>query len=43
MKWEFQVSRCKVLSIEWVNSKALLYRTGNYIQYPMINSNGKEY
>ena len=22
--------------------KVLLYRTGNYIQYPMINHNGKE-
>ena len=23
--------------------KALLYSTGNYIQYPVINHNGKEY
>ena len=23
--------------------KILLYSTGNYIQYPMINHNGKEY
>ena len=36
-------SRCKVLYIEWINNKVLLYRTGNYIQYPMINHNGKEY
>ena len=26
-----------------MNSKVLLYSTGNYIQYPVINSNGKEY
>ena len=41
--WEFGVSRCKVLHIEWINNKALLHSTGNYIQYPEINHNGKEY
>ena len=25
------------------NNKVLLYTTGNYIQYPVINHNGKEY
>ena len=29
--------------IEWINNKVLLYSTGNYIQYPVINHNGKEY
>ena len=29
--------------IEWINNKVLLYITGNYIQYSLINSNGKEY
>ena len=28
--------------IEWIN-KVLLYSTGNYIQHPVINHNGKEY
>ena len=28
---------------EWINNKVLLYSTGNYIQYPVINHNGKEY
>ena len=28
--------------IEWIN-KVLLCSTGNYIQYPVINHNGKEY
>ena len=37
------VSRCKLVYIEWINNKVLLYRTGNYIQYPVINHNGKEY
>ena len=26
-----------------ISNKALLYSTGNYIQYPVINHNGKEY
>ena len=26
-----------------INSKVLLHSTGNYIQYPVINHNGKEY
>ena len=42
MDWEFGVSRCKLLHIEWIN-KILLSSTGNYIQYPEINHNGKEY
>ena len=36
------VSRCKLLYIEWINNEVLLYSTGNYIQYPMKNYNGKE-
>ena len=43
MKWEVGVSRCKLLYIEWINNKVLLYSTENYIQYLMINHNGKEY
>ena len=26
-----------------MNDKVLLYSTGNYIQYTMINHNGKDY
>ena len=29
--------------IEWINNKVLLYSTGNYIQYSLINHHGKEY
>ena len=43
MDWEFGVSRCKLVYVEWMNNKVLLYSTGNYIQYPVINHNGKEY
>ena len=43
MAWEIGVSRCKLLYIDWINNKVLLYSTENHIQYPMINHNGKEY
>ena len=43
MDWEFGVSRCKLLHLEWINNKVLLYSTGNYIQSPGINHRGKEY
>ena len=42
-KLESGGSRCKLVCIEWINNKVLLYSTGNYIQYPGINHNGKEY
>ena len=42
MHWEFEIRRCKLLHIEWINNKVLLYSTGNYFQYPVINHNGKE-
>ena len=42
-EWEVGVSKCKLLYTERINNKVLLYSTGNYIQYPMINHNGKEY
>ena len=41
--WECGISRCRLLHIGWINNKVLLYSTGNYIQYLMINHNGKEY
>ena len=43
MQWEVGVSRCKLLHLEWINSKFLLYSTEDYIQSPGINHNGKEY
>ena len=43
MDGEFGISRCKLIYLEWINNKVLLYSTGNYIQYPVINHNGKEY
>ena len=43
MDWEFGISRSKLLHIEWINQKALLYNLGDYIQQPVISHNGKEY
>ena len=40
---EFEVGRCKLLHSEGINNKVLLYSTGNYIQSPGINHNGKEH
>ena len=42
MDWEFGVSWFKLLCIGWINNKVLLFSTGNYTQYPVINHNGKE-
>ena len=42
-EWAFGISRDKLLYIEWINNKVLLYSTENYIQYPVINHSGKEY
>ena len=42
LDWEFGVSRRKPVYIGWINNKVLLYRTGSYIQYSVINHNGKE-
>ena len=43
MEQEVGVSRCKLLCVEWINNKILLYGTKNYIPYPMINHNREEY
>ena len=34
----FGISSRKLLYIEWRNSKILRYSTGNYIQYPLIET-----
>ena len=41
MDWEFEMSRCQQLHVEWINNKALLCSTGNSIQHPMINHSGR--
>ena len=41
--WEFGVSGCKLLHLEWIDNKVLLYSTGNYIQSSGIDHDGKQY
>ena len=41
-KWEFGISRGKLLCIGWIN-KVLHYSRRNYTQYPIIKRHGKEY
>ena len=41
--WEFGINRHKLLDTGWIYNKVLLCSTGNYIQYPVTNHNGKEY
>ena len=43
MEREVGVRRYKLLYREQINSKVLVYSTESYIQYHMINHNGKEY
>ena len=43
MDWEFGGGRCKLLYLEWIINKVLLYSTGNYIYSAEINHNGKEH
>ena len=43
MDWEFGVSGYKLLHLERISNKFLLYSTGNYIQSPRMGHNGKEY
>ena len=42
INWEFGVSRCKLLHLEWISNEVLLHSTGNYIQSPGIVHHGKE-
>ena len=41
MDWEFGVSRCKLLYLEWISSGVLLYSTGNYIQSLGLEHDGR--
>ena len=41
MDWEFGISRCKLLHLEWINNEVLQYIVGNYIQSPGIDHDGR--
>ena len=40
--WEFGLSRCTLLHKGWVNDKVLLYSTGNYSQWNIMEKNIKK-
>ena len=42
INYEFGISKYKLLYIEQVNNKDILYNTGNYTQYLVITYNGRE-
>ena len=39
--WEFGVSSCKLLRLEWGNNKVLLRSAGSYTQSSGVNHDGK--
>ena len=41
MDGEFGVGKCKLLHLEWIVNKVLLYSTANYIQSLGIKHDGK--
>ena len=41
--WEFGVGRCKLLHLEWISNEVRLCSTGNYIQSPEIEHDGRWY
>ena len=43
MDWESGVRRCKLLHWGCINNEVLLNSTGNYVQSPGIDHDGKEY
>ena len=43
MDWELGVSRCKLLCLEWTTNEVLLHSTGNYIQWPVTEHDGRWY
>ena len=40
---EFGISKGKLSYIERINNEALLYSTGNYIEYPVTNHGGEKW
>ena len=43
MDWEFGVSRCQLLHLEWISNEVLLYSIGSYIQSPRIDHDENKY
>ena len=41
MDGEFEVNRCKLLHLKWIDNKFLLYSKGKYSQSTRIDPDGK--
>ena len=41
--WDFGVSRCKLLHLEWRSNEVLQYSTGNYTQFLGMEHDGRYY
>ena len=41
MDWEFGVSRCPLLHLEWTGNEIPLYSTGHYIQSLVMEHDGR--
>ena len=42
-RWSASLGLADVSYCIWIDNEVLLYSPGTYIQYPMINHNGKKY
>ena len=43
MDLDFEVSRCKLLHVEWISNEVRLYGTGNSMQSLGIDHDGRQY
>ena len=41
--WELGISSCNLVYTGWINKNILLYSTGNCIEYPAVNHDGREH
>ena len=41
MNWEFRISRCKLFHLGWMSTEVLLYGTGDSLQSPGIDHDGR--
>ena len=40
MDWEFGVSRCRLLHLEWIGNQVLMHSRGNYVQ-PLVTEHNR--
>ena len=42
MDWEFGVTRCKLLHLEWISNEVLLFSIGNYVHSLVMEHDGRK-